>query len=295
MKVAAALLGLALGCGAARQPLLDRSGDERDDGAGVLARAAYQLVLDGSAGSDDAPPVELPAHEFGGVSYAAWTPPDWHVKQAPRAAAYVVTTDSLAGEIDGVVTWAGASPRLPAPCGGLRLGADRGVRGALVYIEHVATGRAFPSYSHAADVGGTLIAGACGFSPAVQVIAPAPGELAIFGAARAAHLVVARAGADPATVELAAGARVAIDVPAGVTEIRSDDAAARAWVVGLQTPYSTLTDDDGRFRIDGLAAGVYDVTIFHAPATPGGAPIIAHRVAKIGASMAPVKLNVALR
>ena len=59
---------------------------------------------------------------------------------------------------------------------------------------------------------------------------------------------------------------------AGVTRVEADDGKlAPAWVIGLDTPYYAITDDRGRFRIDELAPGSYDVTIWQAPIATAGA------------------------
>jgi hypothetical protein len=71
-------------------------------------------------------------------------------------------------------------------------------------------------------------------------------------------------------------------------------------VIGLDTPYYALTDDRGRFRLDELATGTYEVTVWQppVPALAGGAlvygaPIVAKRTVRVeGARTA--RLDVAL-
>src|SRR5262249_34906634 len=102
-------------------------------------------------------------------------------------------------------------------------------------------------------------------------------------------------------VELQEAGRVVIQAQPGVTRIDADDGSlAAAWVVASDTPYYAITDDAGRFRIDELAAGTYDVTFWHPPlaALVDGKlvywpPVIRHRTIKVDAAHA-ARLDVAL-
>lgn len=285
-------------CRSASTPPLNKAGDDRDDGAGLLARASVQLVLGSGAPAalDDTRRHRHPDDDaFGGTSYANWTPPPWTFANVQRPARYGVTATGLDGSINGTVTWTGAIPPRSA-CGfGLRVGPDRAVRGALVYIEHVAIGRAFPAYARPVAVGGTLAKHGCAFGPVAQIMAPLPAAIAIQGDDVATQLrVTPPAAGEVATVELQAGAVIDLAIAAGVTKIESiDGALGPAYVIGLETPYSSVTDDDGRFRIEDLAPGAYDLTIFEAPIAAGGAPIVTHRTVHVGAT-APTKLSIAI-
>jgi hypothetical protein len=92
-----------------------------------------------------------------------------------------------------------------------------------------------------------------------------------------------------------------MQVQAGVTRIDAADGTfASAWIVGLETPYYALTDDHGRFRLDELAAGTYDVTIWQAPlpalangALTYGAPTVVKRTVRIEEART-ARLDVAL-
>nr|MDQ3369622.1 carboxypeptidase-like regulatory domain-containing protein [Myxococcota bacterium] len=111
------------------------------------------------------------------------------------------------------------------------------------------------------------------------------------------------ASAAPATIawELQAGGRIAIPLAPGVTRVEAfDGSIGAAWVHALDTPYYALTDDRGRFRIDHLAAGTYEVTIWQAPApvlVRGAltykAPVIVKRTVRVDATRA-ARLDLAL-
>jgi hypothetical protein len=92
-----------------------------------------------------------------------------------------------------------------------------------------------------------------------------------------------------------------LQVPPGITRIDAEDGSlSSAWVLALDTPYYAITDDSGRFRIDELAAGTYDVTIWQAPlpddgkgAITYGAPLVVHRNVRVEGNKA-AKLDVGL-
>ncbi len=294
---------MLVACHRAPSTTLPPAGDERDEGAGVLARASVQVVL--GEGSDEQP-AESSRHRhrshrddnaddddddddaYGGTSYANWHPTATAASTQQRAPRYTIVASDLDGSIDGVVTWTGALPHLP--CGaGMRVGADRAVRGAAVYIERVTEGRAFPAYAQTEQVGGTLTKRGCGLTPTVQVVAPAPAVLAIRGVADATH--VRASGATVSEIDLQAGGTATIELAPGVTKL-DGSGGGLAWAIGVETPYVAITDDDGHFRIDALPPAAYDVTIFAAPAALNGAPIVTHRSVRVGSGA--TKLAVAL-
>jgi hypothetical protein len=97
---------------------------------------------------------------------------------------------------------------------------------------------------------------------------------------------------------------VQIEVKAGVTKIESEDGKlASAWVLGLDTLYYAITDDLGRFRIDELAPGTYELTFWQPPVASisrdgtfsYGPPIVAKRTVKVGATTARLSVTLPSR
>jgi hypothetical protein len=80
----------------------------------------------------------------------------------------------------------------------------------------------------------------------------------------------------------------------------ADGTLAAAWVVASDAPYYAITDDAGRFRIDELAAGTYDLTFWHPPVARlvdgklvYDPPAITHRSIRIDVAR-PAHLDVTL-
>lgn len=103
-------------------------------------------------------------------------------------------------------------------------------------------------------------------------------------------------------LELQEGGRAVVELAPGITRVDGEDGKlGAAWVIALDSPYYAITDDAGRFRLDELATGTYDVTIWQAPlasATPAGvisygAPLVVHRTVKVEPGR-PSKLSIAL-
>jgi hypothetical protein len=219
-----------------------------------------------------------------------------------------VPRNGLSGAIEGVVSWSGAKPaRVATACGTidnptLRLGDGRYLRGALVYIEKVTFGRAIASYAKPAAVGGIVVKRGCVLQPPIQVLAPVPATIAIHGDARRAKVRVASADASK-VFELQEGGVVQVGIAnAGLTRVEADDGSlGAALVVAVGSPYYAITDDAGRFRIDELATGTYDVTFVQAAPTTvradgtliAGTPIVAHRSVHVD-SAKTARVDVAL-
>ena len=331
------LVAVLAACGPSPKPHLYPAGSDRDDGYGDLAQKSAHLLT--SAEPEPEASLFPPHHHrslpggdpyggdpYGGAAYGGTIygnaddvadvpvpPPSWNHMHLPRLQRGSPTA-GLTGAIEGTVTWRGA---LPAPlvtaCGtidnlGVRVGANRAVGGVLVYIEHVEIGRTIPSYGRPAGVGGTIAKRGCVLAPALQIITPLPAGLAIHGDATGVKLRVTSPTSSPSgalaagqSFELQEAGRVLLQAQAGVTRIEADDGSlGAAWVVAADTPYYALTDDTGRFRIDELAAGTYDVTVFRPPLASiadgklvYGPPVIAHRSIKVELAR-PARLDIAL-
>ncbi len=306
----------ALSCGptAQRQPLY-AAGTERDDGHGILARASAHLMTDDDAAS--ALPARTPVprryedsiggdsyggdayggNAYGGATYAGYVPPQWGYPSVNRMPHYQQRV-GLSAAIEGTISWRGPIPKLSTSCGTidpLAIGAERGVGGALVYIEKFTTGRVLPNAmgeQRPSLVGGVVVKRGCVFAPITQVVNPLPAQLAIHGDATRTRVAVTAPGVATKTSELQEAGRVALQLKLGVTRVEAEDGSlGAAWVVGIDTPYFAVTDDTGRFRIDELAPGSYDVTIWQPPVPTVankklvyGAPVALHRTVRVDAA-----------
>jgi len=322
MRAGPVLVLAVVACGSGHRSQLYPAGSDKDDGYGDLAQKSARLLTsdapDGSLfagrrgrsrrGGDAYGGNPYGGATYGGDPYGGPADPASLAPQAGRGthATRYNPTAGLTGAIEGTVTWRGAPPTpVVTACGaiehpGVRVGDGGALAGVLVYIEHVEVGRTMPSYNRPATVGGTIAKRGCALAPAVQIVTPLPAGLAIYGDATAVKLRVAQpSGVRP--FDLQQAGRVLLQVQPGVTRIDADDGSLGvAWVVATDTPYYAITDDAGRYRIDELAAGTYELTFWRPPlpsARDGklvyGAPVIVHRSIKVDTVRA-ARLDVAL-
>lgn len=297
---------LLLGCRPA-QPAAPLGG-AKDDGAGDLANASTQLMTEEGSGADPFAPRKRKrdAAALGGTTYGNYVVPGWQSSPGThRTYPRHQQQAGLAGAIEGAITWRGAVPtKRQTPCGPQQLvhvGPDRGVGDVVVLIEQVKVGRMMPTDGHNAQVGGMLVKRGCALRPTVQLVTPLPAALTIHGDAAKTKLRVTPPTGAARVLELGEGGRDAVPVELGITRIEAEDGAlAGAWVIGSDAPYFAITDDHGRFRIDELANGTYEVTIWHPPlANEGtgpityGAPIVTKRSVTV-AGLKPARLDVAI-
>jgi hypothetical protein len=312
----ALLVGLvaALACGGRTRPA-SRAGDELDEGGGALARASIQLRL-GSDDTkrahgdedDDASDGSAPfgGDAYGGATYAGWTATAWTPSTSPHVMPYTPAY-GLTGALEGTVSWHGPIPStLLSTCGPiahptLRVGTDQRLVGASVYIERLQVGRVASLFP---GVGGIVAKRGCAFVPAAQLVASVPANVTLYGDATRTRVWAGAVGALKA-YDLQEAGRVELAVTGGVLEIASADGRiAPAWVLALDTPAYAITDDAGRYRIEQLAPGSYDVTFWQAPiATSGpdgvfshGPPIVVHRRVQVaGEKVAHVDVALSAR
>jgi len=309
-------LAVLAACGCATSPAVSKAGDNHDEGAGELARASIRLWL---GGAEHPPPPEVRRRHtddiyggdpygggayggdpYGGASYAGWTVPVWSYSTPNRTPTYTIG-NALPGAIEGVVTWTGAPPaKLQTACGvidnpTLRVGSDKTMRGVLVFIEKVNVGRPVPYYGRPAAVGGVVTKHGCALLPAAQIVTPLPASLAVHGDAAKTKVAISDKSYD-----LQEAGVVTVELKPGATRV--DGATLTpAWVMAIATPYYAITDDAGKFRIDELAAGTYDITFWQPPLAIAdvngtiavGAPIVVHRTVRVDAGK-PARLDVAL-
>ena len=324
-RVRVALL-LVVACGSSQRAPLGAVGGDNDEGAGVLARASLRLntndqreepAFDDSDdrrinygygyeyGGDPYGGDPYGGDPYGGSSYANWRMPQWNYSTPNRTPRYQINV-GMTGALEGTVSWNGQMPaQLKTACGPienptLRVSSDKHLRGVIVYIEKVTVGRSTPYYARPVTIGGTLAKTACALVPAAQIVAPVPGSITVHGDGSRTKVRIAPPTGAAKTHELQEGGLVAAEVKPGITKIDTEDGKlAASWVIGLETPYYAITDDAGRYRIDELAAGTYEVTFWQAPvASIGrdgtftyGQPIIVKRSVTIGSKTASLSVT----
>jgi hypothetical protein len=312
-------------CGSSRRPHMYPAGSDRDDGYGDLAQKSARLLIGDGSDAPLAPHHRRrpPAGAYGGDPYGgavyagggddddpsaddlldprSGSPSSGSV---PGSSSRYTAEVGLTGAIEGTVTWRGAvPPPLTTACGavaGVRIAPDRGVGGVLVYIEHVEVGRTLPTLGRPIGVGGIIAKRGCALGPAIQILTPLPAELAIHGDATEARLRITLPGG-PRVIDLQPAGRLVVPAQPGITRIEADDGSlGAAWVLASSTPYYAITDDRGRFRIDELAAGTYELTFWRPPLATlrggkliYGAPAIVHRSVRVDATR-PARLDLAV-
>jgi hypothetical protein len=232
---------------------LSGSGECEEDGCfAIAASEATSGYGDIEAYPDTAPPSPVELYTSIPVSNGGAVEGSVRWKTAPRVA------DSLPG--------CAGPQRNPS----LQVSADGGVAGSLVYLADVGAGKP-PSL-----LGGVLEERACELAPHIQIAAPIGVNLV---------LATYDAGARPLRIQRVLnglGEDVSSDPPlwsgslirqrqlevplvdAGTYEVTCDGGAA-GWIIVPRHPYYTLTDANGRFRIDDVPPGEYNAVAWHEP------------------------------
>ena len=185
----------------------------------------------------------------------------------PPASAYEVVVVSGGGRIEGKVVFNGSVPvRKIIPtkdrevCGGprdepqVRVGADKGVQDAVVYLKAVAKGKDWAPVQTP-----VLDQEHCTFRPAVQIVRP--GKVDVLNSDPVLHNTHGFYGRRTA-FNLALpdkGAKVTVELPrAGLVRVECD---AHGWMLAhifvADSPYYALTGEDGSFSITDVPPGEY--------------------------------------
>jgi hypothetical protein len=261
----AVVVAMACACQSKPQPLYP-AGSDKDEGHGLLAQASTQFLtsepgdnlLEEGTRRRTYGGNAYGGNTYGGSTYAGYTVPQWPVVPPNRAPKYN-QRQGLTGAIEGTVAARGK----PTACEAAHV--------SVIYIEKVQVGRALVNDGRPASVGGTIVKRGCALAPFAQIVTPLPAALAIHGDAKPTRIVI---GARP--FDLQAGGRVTLQLQEGITRVDADGGGS-AWIIALDTPYYAVTDDRGHFRIDELAAGTYEVTIWQAPNAKNGEPLVTKR------------------
>lgn len=284
------LCALAVACGSSPPPL-HPAGSNGDEGHGIIGQQSIQLLTPESSEVEETDE-ERRAREYrsydydyeerieeedsaafggdayGGSVYGGYVVRPWPVSQVRRSPDYAMESN-LSAAIEGTISWRGAVPAtLTTKCGTiepLRVSKDRGLAGVVVYIESVRTGRVVEDYDHPLVVGGTVAKRGCSLVPNTQVVAPVPSPVELHSDAGPSKLKVT-VGTSAEVYELQSAGHRPYRIEAGTARVEAEDGTlGAAFVVGLRTTYYAITDERGRFRIDELAPGTHELTIWQAP------------------------------
>lgn len=192
----------------------------------------------------------------------------------PAHAAYEEAAVADGGTLTGVVRFAGTPPTLaPLPvnknrdvCGeskpaeALVVGADRGVKGSVIMIEGITRGKK--------SQGDVVIDNAkCVFAPHVAAVM-AGGRARVKNSDAILHSTHFQSKVLRFNLALP-NQNQTIDItkrltkPAALRVLCDAHPHMMGWLVVHDSPYFATTDERGAFRIDGIPAGTYKVTMWH--------------------------------
>ncbi len=293
MRSLLAVLAMLTACQRPAQQPLYPAGSDRDEGHGLLARASSKMMT-----SDDPEPALVPERRvrvveddyeyggaeyggdmygmpsdgaFGGASYATYTVPPWPYPSVNRMPTYSYRQE-LRGAVEGTITWRGATPTFTTSCGvvtPVRTGSNHTLAGAVVYLEQVTVGRT-PLHAtgemRPITVGGVIVKRGCSFAPSAQLVSPVPAQVTIHGDRKATKVAMWMPQGPKRSSDLQEAGRIALPMKAGTLKVESEDGTlGAAFVLGLETPAFAITDESGRFRLDELAPGTYQLVAWFPP------------------------------
>jgi hypothetical protein len=295
------LVCVVVACRAPANPPLAPAGGGHDDGVGALARLSAKLQLEGADDdgggddyvdrdryqrTDDYDPLAYAGLGYGGFGYGGfgyggvgyggygyggvglgavggyWSAP-------PPPSTYETLGIGDLGAVVGDVRWANSGGvAWPPGCDQARVATrGAGVVDAVAYLEVIDQGRI--GFGQTAPV---VTAIGCGLAPGVQIVGPVP-SVAIVESRVASGLTINATGPGAAagnaskidTLDLEPGGRIEFPVDrTGVFRLAAADRAP-AWLIAAPHPYYMLTDDRGRFALDGIPAGRYTLVVWHPP------------------------------
>ena len=275
--------GLGSSCGHPRRQInaLRRAGDRTDDGTGQLAQASTglgQLVAEPIAG--DAQP-EQPdpgtrrrgdvarnpwaADGTGGVTYGNYRTPELRAGAVVAPRYRIVDGDAakVTGTIVGTVRWRGVLPTpLVTTCGAqavVRRGPGEVLGGVVVSID--APAQVFRDVVPLMEFEQRMDRVGCVMQPQLLVMQPA-GETWIGNDESAAPFTVDGGAATAVTLAPFAAAPVS---PTAELLTISSPGVVPGFVRVMATPLLSITDDKGRFVLEHVVPGSYQLRFWHPP------------------------------
>jgi hypothetical protein len=204
------------------------------------------------------------------------------VALASPAVAYEVVPVPDAGAVAGVVRFVGTPPRLEpltvrrdrGVCGdqkdaeALTLGAGRGVRGSVVLVHGVAHGKRPAGEAVLDNRGCTFVS---------HVTAVALGERTrVKSSDDTLHHTRGTLGSTPVFNLALPSREQVIDItrrlttPGAIRIVCDAHPHMTGWLIVHDSPYYAVTDERGGYRIDGVPAGTYRISMWHEGYRPRG-------------------------
>ncbi len=275
--------GLDSSCGRPRRQInaLRRAGDRTDDGTGQLAQASTdlrQLVVEPIA-SDAQPEQRDPGNRrrlddgrnpwatdgTGGVTYGNYQTPQLRAGAVVAPRYRVVDGDAakVTGTIVGTVRWLGAPPTpLVTACRAqvvVRRGPGEVLGGVVVSID--APAQVFRDMVPSMEFEQRMDRVGCVMQPQLLVMRPV-GETWLGNDESATPFIVD--GAATTAVTLAPFAATLVSPTAELLTI-SSSGVVPGFVRVMDTPLLSITDDKGRFVLEHVVPGSYQVRFWHPP------------------------------